>query len=42
MALEIQAVLSTLQEMHDQREEDTRNVVERIRALASECKKLGD
>jgi hypothetical protein len=28
--------------VHDQREEVARNAVERIRALASECKKLSD
>jgi hypothetical protein len=42
MELEIQAVSSTLQEVRDQREEAARNAVERIRALASECKKLSD
>jgi hypothetical protein len=40
--LEIQAVPSTPQEVRDQREETTRSAVERIRALASECKKLSD
>jgi hypothetical protein len=42
MELEIQAVPSTPQEVCDQREEAARNAVERIRALASECKKLSD
>jgi hypothetical protein len=42
MELEIQAVPSTPQEVHDQREEAARNAVERIRALASECKQLSD
>jgi hypothetical protein len=42
MELEIQVVSSTLQEVHDQREESSRNTVERIRALTSECKKLSD
>jgi hypothetical protein len=42
MELEIQAVPSTLKEVCDQREEAARNVVERIRALASECKQLRD
>jgi hypothetical protein len=42
MELEIQAVSSTPQEVCDQREEATRNAVERIRALASECKQLSD
>jgi uncharacterized protein YoxC len=40
--LEIQEVPSTLQEVWDQREETARSAVERIRALASECKKLSD
>jgi chromosome segregation ATPase len=40
--LELQAVPSTLQEVRDQREETARSAVERIRALASECKKLSD
>jgi hypothetical protein len=40
--LEIQVVPSTLQEVRDQREEIARSVVEIIRALASECKKLSD
>jgi hypothetical protein len=42
MELEIQVVSSTLQEVHDQREEATRNTLERIRALTLECKKLSD
>jgi hypothetical protein len=42
MELELQAVPSTPQEVHDQREEASRNAVERIRALASECKQLSD
>jgi hypothetical protein len=40
--LEIQAVLSTLQEVCDQREEASKSAVGRIRTLASECKKLSD
>jgi monomeric isocitrate dehydrogenase len=40
--LEIQEVPSTPQEVHDQREEAAKNAVERIRALASECKKPSD
>jgi hypothetical protein len=35
-------MLSTPQEVHDQREEASRKIVERIRALASECKKIID
>jgi hypothetical protein len=42
MELEIQAVSSTPQEVHDQREEAARTAVGRIRALASECKKLSN
>jgi hypothetical protein len=42
MELEIQAMLSTSQEVRDQREEDARNVVERIKTLTSECKQLSD
>ena len=42
MELEIQAVSSTLQEVCDRREEETKNVVGRIRALTSECKQLSD
>jgi chromosome segregation ATPase len=40
--LELQAVSSTLQEVWDQREETARGTVERIRALALECKQLSD
>jgi hypothetical protein len=40
--LELQAVSSTPQEVRDQREETARSVVERIKALASECKKLSN
>jgi chromosome segregation ATPase len=40
--LEIQAVPSTPQEVHDQREEAAKNTVGRIRALTSECKQLSD
>jgi hypothetical protein len=40
--LELQAVPSTPQEVRDQREETARSAVERIRALATECKKLSD
>jgi hypothetical protein len=42
MELEIQAVLSTPQELRDQREEATRNAIERIRALTLECTKLSN
>jgi hypothetical protein len=42
MELEIQAVSSTSQEVHDQREEIAKSAVGRIRALASECKQLSD
>jgi hypothetical protein len=42
MELELKEVPSTLQEVHEQREEASRNTVERIRALASECKKLSN
>jgi hypothetical protein len=38
--LELQIVPSTLQDMRDQREATSRSVVERIRALALECKHL--
>jgi hypothetical protein len=38
--LELQAVPSTPQEVRDQREETARSTVERIKALALECKKL--
>jgi hypothetical protein len=40
--LEIQAVPSTPQEVHDQREEATKSTVGRIKVLTSECKKLSD
>jgi hypothetical protein len=40
--LEIQAVPSTPQEVHNQREEAAKSTVERIRSLASECKQLSD
>jgi len=40
--LELQAVLSTSQEVWDQREEITKSAVGRIRALALECKQLSD
>jgi len=42
MELEIQAVLNTLQEVRDQREEVASNTLERIRTLTLECKKLSD
>jgi hypothetical protein len=35
-------VLSTPQEVRDQREEASRNIVERTMELDSECKKLSD
>jgi hypothetical protein len=38
--LELQAVPSTLQEVRDQREETTQSTVQRIKALALECKKI--
>jgi monomeric isocitrate dehydrogenase len=38
--LELQAVPSTPQEVRDQREETVRSAVERIKALALECKQL--
>jgi hypothetical protein len=38
--LDIQLVPSTLQEVRDLREEDAKSAVERIKVLASECKKL--
>jgi hypothetical protein len=38
MELELQEVSSSPQEVCDQREEDARNALERIRALYSECK----
>jgi hypothetical protein len=40
--LELQAVPSTLQEVRDQREETARSTVERIKALALECKQLNN
>ena len=40
--LEVQAVPSTPQEVHNQREEAAKNVVVMIRELASECKQLSD
>jgi hypothetical protein len=40
--LELQVVLSTPQEVRYQREETVKRTVERIRALASECKKLSN
>jgi VIT1/CCC1 family predicted Fe2+/Mn2+ transporter len=40
--LELQAVPSTPQEVRDQREETARSAVERIKALASECKLLSN
>jgi hypothetical protein len=40
--LELQVVLSTTQEVRDQREKITRSVVERIKALALECKQLNN
>jgi hypothetical protein len=40
--LEIQAVPSTPQEVRDQKEEDAKNAMERIRFLASECKQLSN
>jgi hypothetical protein len=42
MELEIQVVLSTLQEVHDHREEAPKSAVGRIRTLTSECKQLSD
>jgi hypothetical protein len=39
---ELQEVPSTPQEVHDQREESDKRVVERIRVLASECKQLSN
>jgi hypothetical protein len=42
MELEIQAMSSTTKEVRDQREEAARNIVERIRALTSECNQLID
>jgi hypothetical protein len=40
--LELQAVPSTPQEVRDQQEETARSAVERIKALALECKKLSN
>jgi hypothetical protein len=40
--LEIQVVLSTLQEVCDQREEAAKSAIGRIKVLALECKKLSD
>jgi len=40
--LDLQAVLSTPKEVHDQREEIAKGEVERIRALTSKFKKLSD
>jgi hypothetical protein len=40
--LEAQIVLRTQQEVHDQREESTKNTIEKIRSLTSECKQLSD
>jgi hypothetical protein len=42
MEMDIQVVLSTLQEVHDQWEDDTKSVVENIRVLTSECKQLSN
>jgi hypothetical protein len=42
MDLDVQAVMRTPQEVHDQREEATKKEVERIRAFSSECKQLSD
>jgi hypothetical protein len=40
--LEVYAVSSTSYEVHDEREESTKNIVIRIRSLASECKQVRD
>jgi cell division septum initiation protein DivIVA len=40
--LELQVVSSSPQEVQDQREQTARSIVERIRALASKCKKLSN
>jgi hypothetical protein len=40
--LELQTVPSTLQEVRDKREETAWRAVERIKALALECKKLSN
>jgi hypothetical protein len=42
MELELQAVPSTPQEVHDQREEATKSTVGRIKILTLECKQLSD
>jgi hypothetical protein len=42
LELELQAMSSTLEEVQNQREETAMSVVERIRALALECKQLSD
>jgi hypothetical protein len=42
MELELQSVLSTLQEVRDQREEAAKSAVGRINILALECKQLSD
>jgi hypothetical protein len=42
MELELQEVPSTLQEVRDQREEASRNAVERIRSFALECKQMSN
>jgi hypothetical protein len=38
--LELQAMSNTLEEVRDQREENVRSAVERIKAFPSKCKKL--
>jgi hypothetical protein len=40
--LELRTVPNTLQDVRDQREATARSAVERIKALAMECKKLSD
>jgi hypothetical protein len=40
--LELQAVSSTPQEVQDQRKENAWSIVERIKALALECKQLNN
>jgi Ni,Fe-hydrogenase I large subunit len=42
MELELKVVPSTMQEVHDQREEASKSTVGRIRTLALECKQLSD
>jgi hypothetical protein len=42
MELDIQEVPSTLQEVWNQREEDAKSEVGRIRALTSKCKHISD